>query len=45
MKMYCVKCKGNVDSKKTSNVRFRNGRHAIKGKCPDCGTFLYEITG
>ena len=42
---YCVKCKGKktmVDAKK---VTMKNGRQAMQGKCPDCGTGMYKILG
>lgn len=42
---YCVKCKESVDIKSPKKVTLANGRGAIKGKCPYCGTNVCRITG
>ncbi|MDD3345606.1 MAG: DUF5679 domain-containing protein [Candidatus Omnitrophica bacterium] len=42
---YCVKCKGKKVMKEEQKVTMKNGRQAVKGKCPDCGTGMYKILG
>jgi NAD-dependent SIR2 family protein deacetylase len=41
--MYCVKCreKKNVDN--PQKVTMKNGKPAMKAKCPDCGTTMFRI--
>ena len=43
MDAYCVKCKTKKEMKDAKQVKMKNGRPAMKGKCPDCGTGLYRI--
>lgn len=43
MDAYCVKCKGKKEMKDPQKVKMKNGRSAMKGRCPDCGTGLYRI--
>ncbi len=40
---YCVKCKAKKEMKDAEKVSMKNGRPAMKGKCPDCGTGMYRI--
>jgi len=40
---YCVKCKQKRDMTNTERVTMSNGRPAMKGKCPVCGTTLFKI--
>lgn len=40
---YCVKCKQKRDVKDPEKVVMKNGRPALKGKCPVCGTTLFKI--
>jgi hypothetical protein len=42
-KGYCVKCKAKKEMKSTKIVKMKNGRKAMKGKCPTCGTGMYRI--
>ena len=44
-KGYCVKCKKSGDMKDEQQVTMKNGRAAVKGKCPVCGTGMYKILG
>jgi hypothetical protein len=44
-KGYCVKCKATKEMKDEQKVTMKNGRLAVKGKCPDCGTGMYRILG
>lgn len=43
MEAYCVKCKAKKEMKDAQKVTMKNGRPAMKGRCPDCGTGLYRI--
>ena len=36
-KGYCVKCKESREMKDEQKVVMKNGRNAMKGKCPTCG--------
>ncbi len=40
---YCMKCKAPKEMKDTQEVTMKNGRKAIKGKCPVCGTGMFRI--
>lgn len=42
---YCVKCKAKREMNDASEVTMKNGRKAMKGKCPECGTGMYRILG
>ena len=42
---YCVKCKAKKEIMEAMEVTTKNGRKAIKGKCPTCGTVMYKILG
>ena len=42
-KAYCVKCKAMRDMMGESKVKMKNGRFAMKGKCPKCGTGMFRI--
>lgn len=45
MQAYCVKCKAKRDIDSPEEVIMKNGRKAMKGKCPECGTGVFKITG
>ena len=40
---YCVKCKASREIKNPQNVTLKNGKAAIKGICPVCGTSVFRI--
>ena len=40
--MYCVKCRAKRDCD-AEEVTMKNGKPALKGKCPVCGTGMYKI--
>ena len=40
---YCVKEKKKVEIKDPKQVTMKNGRPAIQGICPDCGTKIFKI--
>ena len=42
---YCVKCKAGKEIAESVEVTMKNGRKAIKGKCPTCGTVMFKILG
>jgi len=42
---YCVKCKAKKEIAESVEVTMKNGRKAIKGKCPTCGTVMFKILG
>jgi hypothetical protein len=40
---YCVKCKAKREIAKVKEVKMANGRPALKGVCPVCGTGMFKI--
>jgi len=40
---YCVKCKAKKQIANATEVKMKNGRPALKGVCPTCGTGMYKI--
>src|SRR5206468_10317167 len=42
---YCVKCKARKEIMDAVEETMKNGRKAIKGKCPSCGTVMFKILG
>jgi hypothetical protein len=42
---YCVKCKAKKEIMDAVEETMKNGRKAIKGKCPTCGTVMFKILG
>ncbi|KKT75573.1 MAG: hypothetical protein UW69_C0014G0007 [Microgenomates group bacterium GW2011_GWA2_44_7] len=42
-KMYCVKCRASREDPNPQKVTMKNGKPALKGKCPVCGTGMYKI--
>ena len=42
---YCVKCKAKKEIANGMEETMKNGRKAIKGKCPTCGTVMFKILG
>jgi len=42
---YCVKCKAKREIQGAAEVTLKNGRRALKGKCPSCGTGMFKILG
>ena len=41
--MYCVKCRAKKDVGSVERVTMKNGKPAMKAKCPDCGTQMFKI--
>lgn len=42
---YCVKCKSKKEIADAVEETLKNGRKAIKGKCPTCGVVMFKILG
>ena len=42
---YCVKCKSKKEIAEAVEETMKNGRRAIKGRCPTCGTVMFKILG
>ena len=42
---FCVKCKTKREVQNAQNVTMKNGKPAIKGTCPVCGTSMFKIGG
>ena len=42
---YCVKCKAKKEISDAVEETMKNGRKAIKGKCPTCNTVMFKILG
>ncbi|MCH8915531.1 MAG: hypothetical protein IIA82_06790 [Thaumarchaeota archaeon] len=40
---YCVKCRAKRDIKDPEETKLKNGRPAVKGTCPECGTKVFRI--
>ena len=40
---YCFKDRQKVEIKNPKNVTLKNGRPAITGSCPKCGTKVFRI--
>ena len=43
MQAYCVKCRATTEVKEPHPVTLGNGRPAIQGVCPKCGTKVSRI--
>ncbi len=41
--MYCVKCRAKQEVENPESVTLKNGKPALKGKCPVCGTGMFKI--
>lgn len=42
---YCMKCKTKREMKSPKAVTMKNGRPAMQGVCPVCGTKVFKIGG
>ncbi|HYS73755.1 MAG TPA: DUF5679 domain-containing protein [Thermoplasmata archaeon] len=40
---YCVKCRAKREISSAVAVKLKNGKPAMKGKCPVCGTTMMRI--
>jgi len=42
---YCVKCKAKREVKNAQHITMKNGKPALSGTCPVCGTKMFKIGG
>ena len=42
---FCVKCKDHREMRSPQGVTMKNGRKAVSGTCPICGTKMFRIGG
>ena len=42
---YCVKCKAKKEIVDAVEETTKNGRKAIKGRCPTCGVVMFKMLG
>lgn len=42
---YCVKCRRKVAVSNPQQVTLANGRSAVQGVCPVCGTKVFKFVG
>ncbi len=40
---YCVKCRQKRSMEDPQEIETKNGRHALEGTCPVCGTHLFRF--
>jgi RNase P subunit RPR2 len=40
---YCLKCRVKREMRNPQRVTLKNGRPAVQGTCPNCGTKMYRI--
>ena len=40
---YCFKDRAKVEIRNPQSVKLKNGRPAVTGTCPRCGTKVYRI--
>jgi len=43
--MYCVKCRAKKEVDNPERITMKNGKPALRGTCPDCGTRMFKIGG
>ncbi|MBI3968708.1 MAG: hypothetical protein HY329_23990 [Chloroflexi bacterium] len=43
MEAYCVKCKTKREMKDPQQTTMKNGKPAMTGTCPVCGTKMFSI--
>ncbi len=41
--MYCVKCRAKREDANAREITMKNGKPALEGKCPVCGTKMFKI--
>ena len=42
---YCMKCRTKREIKNAKQVTLKNGRPAMEGTCPVCGTKVVKLVG
>jgi hypothetical protein len=43
MEGYCMKCKKKSEMVDVKEIKMKNGRPAVSGKCSVCGTKMFKI--
>ncbi|MEX0616311.1 MAG: DUF5679 domain-containing protein [Candidatus Woykebacteria bacterium] len=43
--MYCVKCRTKREASNPEQITMKNGKKALRGQCPECGTKMFRIGG
>jgi DNA-directed RNA polymerase subunit RPC12/RpoP len=43
VRAHCVRCKASIQIKDPHVVTMKNGRPAIQGVCPDCGSKVFRV--
>jgi len=43
MQAYCMKCRAKREIQAPQTVTMTNGRRAVKGMCPVCGTKIFRF--
>ena len=43
MEGYCVKCKAKRMMNNATEITMKNGKPAVQGVCPTCGTKMFKI--
>ena len=43
MEAYCVKCKEKREMNDPHQIEMKNGKPAVQGTCPKCGTKMTKI--
>jgi Zn finger protein HypA/HybF involved in hydrogenase expression len=43
MQAYCMTCRTKREMSHPKTIKTENGKPAIKGVCPKCGTKMYRI--
>jgi hypothetical protein len=43
MEGYCVKCKEKREIQDAQEITMKNGKPAVQGTCPVCGTKIFKI--
>ena len=43
MDAYCFKCKTKREIRNAAQTKLKNGRQAMQGTCPVCGTKMFRI--
>ena len=43
MQAYCMKCRTSREISNPKQITMKNGRQAIQGTCPTCGTKVFRM--
>ncbi|GFP23526.1 hypothetical protein HKBW3S42_00309 [Candidatus Hakubella thermalkaliphila] len=43
MQAYCVKCRAKKEMVNPKEIVMKNGKPAVSGTCPSCGTKMFKI--